>query len=147
MTADQVIQLKAQLIARGYTEAQANDMISILQANIDHKSEIWADTFKQIVSQGLNNDAVQKAIINFSEKGKLEIESQEKFHSFLIKINMWQKIYSILFIMIGGGVIFFLGKYKIIGTETCQILLTMMITLTVTDAISTFLKASKSEGE
>ena len=151
MTPEQIIQLRSQLISKGYDDEQATDMIAIIQNNIDAKGEVWAKMIQQIISEGLSNDAVQRALINFSEKEerieKLQIESQEKFHRFLSNLNMWQKIYSLAFIMFGGGVIYFLGSRNIIGKETCQILLTMIITLTVTDAVSTFLKANKNDGE
>jgi len=151
MNPEQIILLKSQLLAKGYTEEQANDMIAILQANIDHKSIIWAEVIKELVSKGLDNESIQKVLINYSEKAqtlqKLDVESQEKFHAFLTNLNMWQKLYSLAFIIVGGSVIYLLGSKKIIGQETSQILLTMIITLTVTDAVSTFLKASKNESE
>ncbi|PQJ10479.1 hypothetical protein CJD36_010915 [Flavipsychrobacter stenotrophus] len=151
MTPEQAFYFKQQLLAKGLTEEQANEIILSLPSGIDKTSEMWAETIKHLISEGMNNPAIQQVLLNYSEKAekleKLEVESQEKFHAFLTNLNMWQKLYSLAFILVGGGVIYFLGSSGIIGKETCQILLTMIITLTVTDAVSTFLKASKNENE
>lgn len=149
MTPEQINQIKQTLKNQGYTEEQANGILKTMQDSMDTKTESLHRAIQHIITEALNNDSIQKAIIKIAEKDenieKLQIESQEKYHSFLNNLNIWQKAYSLIFILLGGGVIFVLGKYQIIGKETCQLLMTMIITLTVTDAISTFLKASKND--
>ena len=41
MTPEQIIQLRSQLISKGYDDEQATDMIAIIQNNIDAKGEVW----------------------------------------------------------------------------------------------------------
>ena len=145
MTTQQIIKLKQILVSKDYTEQQADSLIEILQeAGIEN-----TDPTQQFITNILDNPAIQELVKKFAEKEEkikaLENESDANFHKFLSGINGWQKVYSILLMLVGGGIVYALGKEQIIGKETSQTLLTLIITLTVTDAISSYLKSSRSD--
>ena len=145
MTTQQIIKLKQILVSKDYTEQQADSLIEILQeAGIAN-----TDPTQQFITNILDNPAIQELVKKFAEKEEkikaLENESDANFHKFLSGINGWQKVYSILLMLVGGGIVYALGKEQIIGKETSQTLLTLIITLTVTDAISSYLKSSRSD--
>lgn len=145
MTTQQIIKLKEILTTKGYTEQQADSLIEVLQeAGIAN-----TDPTQQFITTILDNPAIQELVKKFAEKDEkikaLENESDANFHTFLSGINRWQKVYSILLMVVGGSIVYFLGKEQIIGKETSQTLLTLIITLTVTDAISSYLKSSRND--
>jgi len=74
---------------------------------------------------------------------ELENENNMKFWTFLKRIDIVQKIYNLLFIIISSAIILVLNTYNAIGKETSQTLLTLVIVVGISNAISNFFKSSK----
>ena len=145
MTSEQVSTLTEMLLAKGISAQE----IAIIINTLNQGNNAYIDPTQQFISNILSNPTVEKLAITLIEQKAKTIELENigdaKFHKFLSNINIWQKVYSLLLMVVGAISVYILGSNNVIGRETAQALMTLIITLTVTDAISSYLKSAKHE--
>lgn len=107
------------------------------------------DNLGTFITNILKTKSIQDLIEKFAtakEKEELAINTREaNFHSFLKRIDLTQKIYNIIFVIITCSIIYKLKTNNVIGQETAQTIFVFVIGLSMTDAISSFFKSSKNE--
>ena len=115
--------------------------------NIEEVAVTQVDPVENFISSLLNNDTVKLLIKNISENERvikeLDNENNDNFWEFLKRIDLIQKIYNLFFVVVTSGIILMLYRYESISQDTSQTLLTLIIGIGITNAISTFFKATK----
>ena len=121
--------------------------IKIMDNKKVNDSEIEEEQVEHLIERILNNPTIKHFIKTWIEKEQtlksMENESHNKFLSFLKKIDLRQKCYNIIFLVISSVIIGFLNNYDVIGKETSQTLITIVISIGFTDAITTFFKSKE----
>jgi len=115
--------------------------------NIEEVAVTQVDPVENFISSLLNNDTVKLLIKNISENERvikeLDNDNNDNFWEFLKRIDLIQKIYNLFFVVVTSGIILMLYRYESISQDTSQTLLTLIIGIGITNAISTFFKATK----
>ncbi|HEY9178535.1 MAG TPA: hypothetical protein VIN07_12630 [Flavipsychrobacter sp.] len=148
MNEEQINSIKQILLDKGVNENDAQEIIQKIPSQQQLIVQTKAsDPTENIITLLLENEAVQKAIVNFSESQtkitELENTREEKLHEFLRKLDVRQKIYNVVFLFAGCGLVLLLKANDVIGQDAAQTLVTVIISLSVTDAINSFLKSKK----
>ena len=108
---------------------------------------IAQDPIEIFVSVILDNPTIKTLVDNWTTSEekikKLDNENNNKFWDFLKHIDIVQKIYNLVFILVCSGSVLLLKFYDAIGKETSQTLLTLIIGIGISNAIATFFKSTK----
>ncbi|GEM_PF-2276719 len=108
---------------------------------------IAQDPIERFVSVILDNPTIKTLVDNWTTSEekikKLDNENNNKFWDFLKHIDIVQKIYNLVFILVCSGSVLLLKFYDAIGKETSQTLLTLIIGIGISNAIATFFKSTK----
>lgn len=108
---------------------------------------IAQDPIERFVSVILDNPTIKTLVDNWTTSEekikKLDNENNNKFWDFLKHIDIFQKIYNLVFILVCSGSVLLLKFYDAIGKETSQTLLTLIIGIGISNAIATFFKSTK----
>jgi len=108
---------------------------------------VTQDPIEKFVSAILDNPTIKTLVENLTTSEekikKLDNENNNKFWSFLKHIDIVQKIYNLVFILVCSGSVLLLKFYDAIGKETSQTLLTLIIGIGISNAIATFFKSTK----
>lgn len=114
---------------------------------INNPEIIAQDPIERFVSVILDNPTIKTLVDNWTTSEekikKLDNENNNKFWNFLKHIDIVQKIYNLVFILVCSGSVLLLKFYDAIGKETSQTLLTLIIGIGISNAIATFFKSTK----
>lgn len=99
--------------------------------------------FKTLLSTPAAQKIAEEMITAEQKVKALDNQNNIRFWNFLIKIDKAQKWYNLFFVIICSAIVGTLKYIDAIGQETCQTLLTLIIGVGVSNAISSFFKATK----
>ena len=107
------------------------------------------DNFGIVITNILNNDAIQKIITKFAdskEKAEIVINKREtNFQEFLKHIDWVQKLYNVIYIILISIIIYFLTLAKVIDTKVAETILVFVIGLSTQNAITSFFNSKKKD--
>jgi len=151
MTSEQLNSIKESLLQKGFTEEQANEILSVLPNDelMPFTPSENVDPLEDFIMSLLEKEPIQKILQSWATSQEKNIafkhEEQKRFFSFLSSLDKRQKLYNIGFMVAGCGVVYGLKATSVIGGETATALATLIIGASLTDAISSFMKTQKRD--
>jgi hypothetical protein len=147
MTIEQINQIRQHLIWKGFTEIQIADFIESLpgEVHIVNYENKAGDSMRQFVSAVVKEPAIVNLLNTLANKEEklTELDNSERkdFYGFLTRLDLRQKVYNGGIIIIGCTIVTLLKYFDVVGKESAQTLATVIISASLTDAISSFFKS------
>lgn len=140
------------LLQKGLSQESAKEVLAWLEASqpaynfptpINGRSaQDWITAlFKEPEVVRLMHAAIQRE----EKLTELENADEKEFQGFLTRLDYRQKVYNLIFMALGCAIILGLKSMDVVSKETASTLITIIITATLTDAITNFYKSKDKE--
>jgi hypothetical protein len=140
------------LIEKGIPEEQAREIAAWDEA---HPRVYYTHpptqgrTAQEWVADLLKEPEIQKllhATVYREERlNELDDRAEKEFHGFLSRLDVRQKAYNLAFMLLGSAIVTGLKALEVVTKEASSTLVTIIITATLTDAISNYYKSKDKE--